>query len=214
MGVHESQSLLWERMVALSKPFSHFLLRELQTAFPKEFVGVSAATLYAAMNTVKNPSTIRVESDELTYPLHIFLRTELELGLMDGSVAIDDLPKKWNEKMKSYLGVDVTDDAKGVLQDVHWSSGALPGYFPTYTLGSMYAVQIFNTAKRQIHGLDAKIENGEFSELREWLRVNVHEVGSECVSADALLTRVTGKPLDPQEYIDYLTTKYKEIYDL
>ena len=214
MGVHESQSLLWERMVALSKPFSHFLLRELQATFPAEFDGVSADTLYAAMNTVKNPSTIRVESDELTYPLHIFLRTELELGLMDGSIAIDDLPAKWNEKMKAYLGVDITDDAKGVLQDVHWSSGALPGYFPTYTLGSMYAVQIYNTAHKQIADLDAKIEKGEFAELREWLRVNVHVVGSECESADELLTRVTGKPLDAQEYIDYLTNKYTELYGL
>jgi carboxypeptidase Taq len=213
MGVHESQSLLWERMVALSPSFATFLLPELKREFPKEFEGVTEAQLHASFNIVKNPSVIRVEADELTYPLHILLRTELEIGLMRGSIDVDDLPKLWNEKMKSYLNVDVEDDTRGVLQDVHWSSGAF-GYFPTYLLGAMYACQIYETAKKALPTLEHDIAIGKFAPLREWLRVEVHDRGSEFDSADELLMKVTGKPLDADAFTSYLTTKYTKLYGL
>ena len=213
MGVHESQSLLWERMVALSPSFSTFLLPELKKSFPKEFESVTEAQLHASLNVVRNPSVIRVEADELTYPLHILLRTELEIGLMRGEIAIDDLPKLWNEKMKQYLDVDIEDDSRGVLQDVHWSSGAF-GYFPTYLLGAMYACQIYEAAKKALPTLEGDIAKGTFAPLREWLRVNVHDRGSECDSADDLLVLVTGKPLDAEAFTTYLTEKYTKLYDL
>jgi carboxypeptidase Taq len=213
MGVHESQSHLWERMVGLSEPFMHFLLSELKTEFPKDFADVTPEVLYAAFNCVKNPSVIRVESDEVTYPLHVILRTELEMGLLDGSIEVDQLPELWNEKMKKYLGVSISNNREGVLQDVHWSSGAF-GYFPTYLIGAILACNIFNAAKRSIDSLEDKISRGEFAELREWLRVNVHERGSECDSADELMMLVTGKPLDAHEFVDYLRAKYVKLYDL
>lgn len=213
MGVHESQSLLWERMVGLSEPFMHYLLGELKTSFPKEFEDVTPELLYAGFNTVKNPSVIRVEADEVTYPLHVILRTELEMGLLNGSIKVEQLPQLWNEKMKAYLGVDIKKDSEGVLQDVHWSSGAF-GYFPTYLIGAILACNIFNAAKRSIDSLEDKIQRGEFSELREWLRVNVHERGSECDSADELMMLVTGKPLDANEFVAYLQDKYTKLYNL
>ena len=213
MGVHESQSLLWERMVGLSEPFSHFLLGELRSTFPGRFDDATPETLYAGYNVVKKPSVIRVESDEVTYPLHVILRTELEMDLLAGKISVNDLPKLWNAKMKEYLNVDIENDKQGVLQDVHWSGGAI-GYFPTYIIGQILACQIFNAAKRSIDGLDEKIKRGEFEELLAWLRVNVHERGSECDSVDELMVKVTGKPLDAHEFVAYLVDKYTKIYDL
>ena len=144
MGVHESQSLLWERMVALSRPFQSYLLPKLQEAFPNHnnIQKMSTDELYAAINFVKDPSKIRVESDEVTYTMHVILRYEIEKKLLDGSMAVDDIPRVWNELMVEYLGENSRpeNDAEGCLQDVHWSAGAL-GYFPTYSLGAMYACQ-------------------------------------------------------------------------
>jgi len=139
MGIHESQSLLWERAVALQRPFQSYLLKKLKETFPEHFAdsSVTPDLLYGAMNKIKDPSMIRVESDELTYTMHVILRYELEKGLIDGSIAVDDIPRLWNEKMQSYLGTCPANDAEGCLQDVHWSGGAL-GYFPTYSLGAMY----------------------------------------------------------------------------
>ena len=210
--VFESQ-LLWERMVGLSLPFAKFLLPKLGDAFPDDFKNVTPAQLAASFNEVKQPSLIRVEADELTYPLHILLRVELEMGLLDGSVAVNDLPKLWNEKMEKYLGVVPPSDAKGVLQDVHWSSGAF-GYFPTYLLGAMYAAQIYAAAQIAIPKLEEQIEKGEFSNLREWLRVEVHEKGSLYDSADELLMAVTGKKLEPDDFVAYLSKKYRTLYGL
>jgi len=213
MGVHESQSLLWERMVALSEPFAHFLLPKLQSTFPGRFDGVTEEALYAGYNVVKKPSVIRVESDEVTYPMHVILRTELEMDLLSGKITVHDLPKLWNAKMKEYLNVDIENDKQGVLQDVHWGSGAI-GYFPTYIIGQILACQIFNAAKRSIDDLDGQIKRGEFAQLLAWLRVNVHERGSECDSVDELMMKVTGKPLDAAEFVTYLTEKYTKLYDL
>ena len=213
MGVHESQSLLWERMVALSEPFAYFLLPKLQSTFPGRFDGVTEEALYAGYNVVKKPSVIRVESDEVTYPMHVILRTELEMDLLSGKITVHDLPKLWNAKMKEYLNVDIENDKQGVLQDVHWGSGAI-GYFPTYIIGQILACQIFNAAKRSIDDLDGQIKRGEFAQLLAWLRVNVHERGSECDSVDELMMKVTGKPLDAAEFVTYLTEKYTKLYDL
>jgi Zn-dependent M32 family carboxypeptidase len=153
MGVHESQSLLWERMVALSRPFATFLLPRLRARFPQLPADKTADDLYAALNKVSIKSLIRVEADELNYPLHIILRYELESALLAGTISVEQLPALWNEKMAAYLGVTPESDAQGVLQDVHWSAGAI-GYFPTYSLGAMMACQIFAAAQRELPTLD------------------------------------------------------------
>ncbi|PNW70823.1 hypothetical protein CHLRE_17g734900v5 [Chlamydomonas reinhardtii] len=213
MGVHESQSLLWERMVGLSKPFAAYLLPLLKERFPATFGSATPQQLYEAENTIREPSLIRVESDEVTYPLHIILRYELERGLMDGSVQVDDIPRLWNEKMQSYLGATPPSDAKGCLQDVHWSAG-LFGYFPTYTLGAMYATQIYAAAAKDIPGLEDKIKAGDFAPLKSWLNVKIHKLGSLHASGDELMTAVTGGPLDPSVFLTYLKNKYTELYKL
>jgi carboxypeptidase Taq len=215
MGVHESQSLLWERMVALSKPFQSYLLPKIQETFPEvtSLQGKTPEQMYGAMNIMRDPSTIRVEADEVTYSLHVILRYEIEKDLINGHIQVQDVPKIWNEKMKEYLGVDITDDAKGCLQDVHWAAGAM-GYFPTYSLGAIYACQIFEAAQADLEGLDDDIAAGRFTRLKEWLRVKVHESGSYHPSGDELMVAVTGKALDPQIFLRYLRNKYTEIYSL
>jgi len=217
MGVHESQSLLWERMVALSKPFSHYLLPKLQTSFP-DLVPTSTTpeALYGAMNLVLFPSLIRVESDEVTYGMHVVLRYEIERGLVEGKIKVEDVPAIWNAKMKEYLQTDVEalgGDAKGVLQDVHWSAGAI-GYFPTYTLGAMMAAQIFQAAEAALPNLSESIAKGEFAPLKTWLNENLHCKGSFYRNADELMTAVTGRVLDPNIYLSYLNNKYTDLYKL
>ena len=212
MGVHESQSLLWERMVALGLPFQSYLLPKLRAFFPEQVpADATPERLYGAVNLVKFPSLIRVESDEVTYSLHVILRYEIERALVDGSLAVDDVPRVWNAKMKDYLAADVPSDAVGVLQDVHWSAGAI-GYFPTYTLGAMIAVQIFHAARAALPALDEQIARGEFAPLKAWLNEHVHRRGSLHNNFDELLQAVTGKPLDPDLYVDYLRTKYSKLY--
>ncbi|KAK9815482.1 hypothetical protein WJX72_004432 [[Myrmecia] bisecta] len=208
MGIHESQSLFWERMVALSEPFSHYLSAHLKTAFPE-----LKHELYPALNVVRDPFKFRVEADELSYPLHIILWYELEKGLLDGSVAVSDLPRLWNEKMQSYLGTTPKDDAQGCLQDVHWGMGAF-GYFPTYSLGAMYACQIYQEAKKQLPGLEDEIRAGQFGQLRGWLNEKIHKVGSLYPDGDELMRAVTGAPLDPAIFLQYLRDKYSVIYQL
>lgn len=214
MGIHESQSLLWERMVALGKPFQHYLLPKLREAFPDKFTeSITPDALYVAQNTIREPSLIRVESDEVTYTMHVILRYEIERSLMEQTIAVSDVPKIWNEKMQSYLGCLPPDDSKGCLQDIHWAGGAM-GYFPTYTLGAMYATQIYETAKEKIPGLEESLTKGDFAPLRLWLNENIHRLGSLPASGDELMQIVTGKPLDPQIYLRYLREKYTEIYKL
>lgn len=214
MAVHESQSLLWERMVGLSQPFAAYLLPKLKAAFP----GVlpddkTPEDLYAALNVVKERSMIRVEADEVTYPLHIILRFEIEQALVEGSLDVDDVPEVWRQKMVEYLGIEPSDDAEGCLQDMHWSCG-LAGYFPTYSLGAMAAVQIFQAAQAALPDLDAEIAAGNFGTLRAWLREKIHEVGSLYPTADELLVAVTGKPLEPEVFLTYLKQKYSKLYKL
>ncbi len=214
MAIHESQSLLWERMVALSMPFAEYLLPRLREKFPEQVGSRTAEDLYKAMNVVKMSNLIRVEADEVTYPMHIICRFEIERDLIEGKLDVKDVPAVWAAKMKEYLGVDVPSDAVGVLQDIHWNGMGAFAYFPTYTLGAMAATQIYETAAAQIPNLDDNIRAGDFKPLREWLRVNVHELGSLYETADELLVKVTGKPLDPRIFVAYLKSKYTSIYGL
>ncbi|KAF9908746.1 hypothetical protein EC991_009556 [Linnemannia zychae] len=214
LGIHESQSLLWERMVALSKPFWTYTLPLLKEQFAdhENLQAVTPEQYYNAFNRVE-PGFIRIEADEVTYPMHVILRYEIEKALVEGDIQVADVPALWNAKMKEYLGLEVTEDRIGCLQDTHWAVGLI-GYFPTYTLGSIYAVQIFGTAKEAIPNLDEHLAKGEFHILKKWLNENVHEQGSLRESGDDLIFDLTGKHLDSSLYVKYLTDKYTAIYDL
>ncbi|KAF9292830.1 hypothetical protein BGZ88_006082 [Linnemannia elongata] len=214
VGIHESQSLLWERMVMLSKPFWTYSLPLLKEQFPdrENLQVVDVDQFYFAFNRVE-PTLIRLEADEVTYSMHIILRYEIEKALIEGDIQVADVPALWNTKMKEYLGLDVTEDRLGCLQDIHWSVGIM-GYFPTYTLGSIYAVQIYNHAREEIPDLDEHLAKGNMIVLKEWLNKNVHETGSLHESGDDLIFALTGKPLDSSLYVKSLTEKYTAIYDL
>jgi carboxypeptidase Taq len=211
LGVHESQSRLWENLVGRSLPFWKAYYADLQAAFPDALAGVPLAGFYRFINRVEG-SLIRVEADEATYNLHIVLRFEIERDLFAGRVAVSDLPAVWNAKMKQYLDVDVPDDAVGVLQDVHWSEG-LMGYFPTYSLGNLYGAQLFEAAGRAIPDLAARIERRDFAPLLAWLRENVHRHGKRH-SPRELIERATGRPPDAAAFVAYMERKYGEIYNL
>ncbi|KAG0295321.1 hypothetical protein BGZ96_011993 [Linnemannia gamsii] len=214
LGIHESQSLLWERMVGLDKPFWTYALPLLKEKFPEDtqLQSVTVDQFYNGFNRVE-PGFIRIEADEVTYPMHVILRYEIEKALVEGDIQVADVPAHWNAKMKEYLGLEVTEDRLGCLQDVHWSFGMV-GYFPTYSLGSIYAVQIFTHAREKIPNLDEHLAKGEFHVLKEWLNKNVHEQGSLRESGDDLVFDMTGKHLDSSLYVKYLTDKYTAIYDL
>ncbi|KAG0355145.1 M32 carboxypeptidase Taq metallopeptidase peptidase [Gamsiella multidivaricata] len=216
LGIHESQSLLWERMVGLNKPFWTYALPHLKAQFSgsshENLQSASLEQFYNAFNRV-DPGFIRVEADEVTYPLHVILRYEIEKALVEGDISVADVPRIWNAKMKEYLGLDVTEDRLGCLQDIHWAIGYI-GYFPTYTLGSIYAVQIFDAAKEAIPNLEDHLAKGEFHVLRHWLNKNIHEQGSLSESGEDLIYNLTGRPLDSSLYLRELTDKYARIYDL
>ncbi|HEX5839267.1 MAG TPA: carboxypeptidase M32 [Anaerolineales bacterium] len=211
LAVHESQSRMWENLVGRSLPFWEHFYPMLKKTFPVQLEGVSLKTFYKAINKVE-PSLIRVNADEATYNLHIMLRLELEIGMVEGTLAIKDLPEIWNTKMQEYLGVVPPDDAKGVLQDIHWSGGAI-GYFSTYALGNLVSVQLWEKIRKDIRDLDDQICKGNFSELLAWLRSNIHRHGHKYDPQD-LVQRVTGSRITPEPYIRYLTKKYSEIYGL
>ncbi len=211
LGIHESQSRLWENVVGRSRPFwSHFYPR-LQDAFPETFGGTSAEDFYRAINAA-SPSEIRVEADELTYNLHVVLRFELEVALVEGSLAVPDLPEAWNAKMEEHLGISPKDDARGVLQDDHWAIGYF-GYFPTYTLGNVLSVQLFEAALKAHPEIPAEMERGEFGALLAWLRENVHRPGKKH-DPEALIEDATGRPPDTAPYLRYLREKFGELYEL
>jgi carboxypeptidase Taq len=210
MGIHESQSRIWENVVGRSLPFWKYLYPRFQKAFRPAFDDISLDAFYCHLNYAQ-PSLIRVDADEVTYNLHVILRFELERGLIEGTLKVEDLPELWNAKMKEYFGLEVPNDAHGVLQDVHWSGGSF-GYFPTYALGNLYAAQLFDAAKKQIPGLFKQIENGQFAEFKEWLRINIHQHGRR-YSPQELIWRATGESPSSSHFIDYLKTKYTEIYE-
>jgi carboxypeptidase Taq len=211
MGVHESQSRLWENLVARSRPFWAYFGPELRTAFPGAFDGVDLETIYRAVNAVR-PSEVRTEADELTYDLHVLLRFELELALFQDDLAVADLPEAWNAKMEEYLGIIPENDARGVLQDTHWAIGYF-GYFPSYTAGNVLSVQLFEAAVDERPEILSEMETGEFGALLGWLRHNVHRHGKK-YEPDDLIECATGRPPETGPYIRYLSTKFGELYDL
>jgi carboxypeptidase Taq len=209
LSLHESQSRLWENMVGRGGAFSRFLAPRLAEAFPESLSGLEHHTLYRAINHVQ-PSFIRVEADEATYGLHVVLRFELEQELIEGRLAVADLPAEWNARVQKYLGLEVTDDALGVLQDVHWAAGLI-GYFPTYALGNLIAGQLWQRVSSDVPGLEDSIAAGELTPLREWLREHVHRHGSKFTTRE-LLNRVVGEPLSVAPFVGYLRAKLADVY--
>jgi carboxypeptidase Taq len=204
-AIHESQSRMWENLVGRSRGFWRWFYPQLQPLFPEALGTVDEDAFVRAVSAIR-PGLIRGDADEATYGLHIILRFELEQELLAGTLEVRDLPEVWNARMKHYLGVDVPDDAHGVLQDMHWSVG-LFGYFPTYQLGNVISVQIWEVARRDLGDLDGQFARGEFGRLREWLREHVYRHGSIYPPRE-LLQRVTGSALDPEPYLQYLQTKF------
>jgi carboxypeptidase Taq len=211
LGIHESQSRMWENFVGRSRAFWEHFFPQARQAFPEALGGVSLDGFYLAINDVR-PSFIRVDADEATYNLHIMLRFELEQALIAGKLQALDVPAAWNETFKRYLGLDVPDDARGCLQDTHWSGGAI-GYFPTYTLGNLYAAQFFAQALADLRDLDAQFRRGDFAPLKEWLNAKIHRRGKRYRAAE-LVVAVTGKPLSHQPLMDYLKNKYAPLYGI
>jgi carboxypeptidase Taq len=204
LALHESQSRLFENLVGRSLPFWRWGYPHVQRLFPEQFGDVGLEDFHRAINKVQ-PSLIRIEADEATYSLHIILRFELEQDLIDGSVAIADLPQVWNERMGDYLGVEVPDDAHGVLQDVHWSRGTI-GYFPTYALGNVISVQIWEKVLEDVPDLDGRLEQGDLRPLTDWLRERLWRHGRKFTPQETL-ERVVGGGLDPEPYLRYLNGK-------
>jgi carboxypeptidase Taq len=211
LGIHESQSRLWENCVGRSLPFWRHFYPLLQKSFPIQLEDFSLENFYPALNRVV-PSFIRVDADEVTYNLHIILRFEIERELLEGTVFVEDLPALWREKMAAYLGIAPPTDREGMLQDVHWSLGAI-GYFPTYALGNFYAAQFFAEAQRDLAELPALLSRGELLPLKQWLNANIHRWGRR-YSAKELVHRVTGQPLTLGPFMSYIEQKYSEIYRL
>jgi carboxypeptidase Taq len=211
LGVHESQSRMWENLVGRSRPFWRANFGRLQELFPEQLGNTDVEHFYRAVNKVQ-PSLIRVESDELTYNLHIMLRFELETAVLEGSVQVADLAEEWQSRMDEMLGVTPPNDAQGVLQDTHWSSGSI-GYFPTYTLGNVLSVQLWERALAAHPTIPDEISRNEYGTLLAWLRDNVHRYGRK-YEPNELIQRVTGETLNAQPYMNYLRTKFGDIYGL
>jgi carboxypeptidase Taq len=205
LGIHESQSRLWENLVGRSRPFWKHFYPRLQEAYPEQLGSVDLDRFYAGIHAVR-PGLIRIQADEVTYGMHVMLRFELEQDMVEGRIELRDLPQRWNEKMWDYLGVEVPDDAHGVLQDVHWSGGSI-GYFSTYLIGTVASVQIWEAAGRDLPDLEEQVGRGEFTPLREWLGGHIHELGRK-FSPQETLRRATGSTIAAQPYLDYLRRTY------
>jgi carboxypeptidase Taq len=204
LALHESQSRMFENLVGRSLAWWQWAYPELQRLFPSQFDSVSVEEFHRAINKV-DPSFIRIQADEATYSLHIILRFELEQELIAGEIDLRELPAVWNERMKQYLGVDVPDDAHGVLQDVHWSRGTV-GYFPTYALGNVISVQLWERVLGDVPDLDDHLAQGDVSPLADWLREKLWRHGRKFTPKETL-ERVVGGGMDPEPYLRYLNTK-------
>ncbi len=211
LGVHESQSRLWEAQLGHGLPFWQYFFPELKKEFPSVLETISLEQFYTAINKVI-PGAIRTEADEISYNLHIILRFEIEKSLIEGTLAINDIPEAWNSKMQQYLNVKVKNNAEGCLQDIHWSMGAF-GYFPTYTLGNLYAAQLFATIKKQYPNWKNKVAQGSFMFIKEWLNTNIFRYGKR-YSSQELVKKATDNQLAVSCFIKYLYDKYKKIYKL
>jgi carboxypeptidase Taq len=209
MGIHESQSLFWENMVSRSSEFWEWAFPILQNKFPEKLNDINSNEFYKAINVIA-PSDIRVESDELTYNLHIILRFEIEEGLINNTIQVKDIPEIWNSKTKEYLGFVPENDAKGCLQDIHWSFGGI-GYFPSYTLGKLYAAMWFDKLKTEIPNIKDQFSKGEFTETLDWLRKNIHQYGRS-KSPSQLCIDICGKPLNEENFIAHIERKIDKVY--
>jgi carboxypeptidase Taq len=209
LGIHESQSRLWENLVGRRKSFWRYFRTKAHEVFGPALREVDENTWNFAINDIR-PSFIRVESDEATYNLHILLRFELEQALVTDEIRAADLPAAWNERMQKYLGITPPDDARGCLQDIHWSMGSI-GYFATYTLGNLYSAQFYERAAKDLGDLDAMFARGEFAPLLKWLREKIHRHGRRYTAGD-LVKRVTGKPLSAEPLLNHLRSKARELY--
>ncbi len=211
MSIHESQSLFWENMIGRSKHFLRFIQGKIRDSFPAKLDDVSFDEMYAGINIVR-PSLIRVEADDVTYGLHIVVRFEIEKDILSGKLSVSDIPKAWNQKIEQYLGVTPPNDAKGCLQDIHWSIGAF-GYFPSYALGSMNAAQIFTALRRDIPDVYDQVEQGKFTEALQWLKEKVYMQGCRHLPDD-LIEVVTGKQPSADDFIAHIAEKFGEIYQI
>ena len=211
LGVHESQSRMYENLLGRSYDFWVHFYPQLQERFKTQLGNVDLDTFYKGINKVE-PSLIRVEADEATYNLHVMLRLELEIDLMEGKLAVSDLPEAWNARMQDYLGVVPPSDAQGVLQDVHWSAGYL-GYFSTYALGNLISNQLWEKIKEDIPDLSGQVQAGNFADLLSWLQKNIHRHGKKFKPQD-LVKKVVGTTISPEPYLKYLNEKFGSIYGL
>ena len=210
MAVHESQSRFYENIIGRNYAFWKKHYPKLQSTFKKQLKDTTLDDFYLYINKVEN-SLIRTEADELTYSIHIMIRYELEKGLIDGSIEVKDLPTKWNQMYKEYLGIDVPSDTQGVLQDIHWAGGSI-GYFPTYALGSAYAAQFYNAMQKDLN-IEQILENEDLTKINEWLKEKVHRFGQTKTPKEILLF-ATNEEFNPVYYVDYLKNKYKKIYNI
>jgi carboxypeptidase Taq len=210
MSVHESQSRLWENLVGRSRSFWQHFYPQLQSIFPNQLQTVPLDLFYRAINKVER-SLIRTDADEITYNLHVMLRFDLETEMLEGKLAVKDLPEAWNTRYFKDLGVIPADDGVGVLQDMHWYSGTIGGYFQSYTLGNILSAQFFEAAVKAFPGIPAEIAAGNFSNLHGWLRDHIYQYGRQYKPAE-IIERATGRPLEIESYIKYLRSKYGELY--
>lgn len=211
LGIHESMSRFWENVVGRGRPFWHYFFPILKERFPDQLSGVDVEQFYRAVNKVE-PSHIRVEADEVTYSLHVILRYELERMLVSRELKVKDLPYAWREQSKDLLGIVPEHDSDGVLQDVHWSGGAI-GYFPTYALGNVYGLQFVSKLREDLPNVDDQVRSGEFGTIKTWLDTHIHEKGRTQTPKE-LCEKITGKPLSAEYFIGYLNDKYREVYGL
>lgn len=211
-GIHESQSRLWENLVGRSRPFWQYFYPQIQSHFPSQLGAISLETFYRAINRVSR-SLIRTDADEITYNLHVMIRFDLELDLLEGKLSVKDLPAAWNDRYLSDLGVNPTSDSIGVLQDVHWYTGQIGGMFQGYTLGNLMSAQFFDAAIAAHPEIPDRIATGDFTVLHDWLQANIYRHGRKFTAAQ-MLDRVTGKPMITQPLIDYIRRKYADLYEI